>query len=494
METKKQLYLFGFLLFLMTSCDLTKDLEDYKPLYQIEAETAIKDENSAELNLTGIYAALRLQRGINIAGNPELSIIPCKMSITATNGRSIAGNSLESLGYVKNNPLTYGPALEGGYTILYTLINRANWVIEGVEKLKDSDFKTPARRQEIIGEAKTLRALGHFYLLRLWGQFYDTNSAFGINVRLTPARSNQAFPRNTVSETYIAILNDLDDAIIIAPNLRKKYFANKTFAKGLKAKVLLYKGDYAQAASLAKDVIDNSGPNFALTPTFMELFDHTTINTLDNTEGLFCLYSNATEFIGGNAWGNVYAALSEQYRDLALTGFMMVGSQKIIYDGPRMTFVAPVAGEGFNYKFALNFESYETLYHLRMAEMYLIYAEAIARSTNAVSPDALAALNAIRIRAGATTTGADGFETYPATITLKSFLEAVRIEKMMELGGETGETWFDLVRYDYVDGFGTGFQVSDVKATATNKNKFILPIPTVSINAGNGVVIQNPGY
>ena len=97
-------------------------------------------------------------------------------------------------------------------------------------------------------------------------------------------------------------------------------------------------------------------------------------------------------------------------------------------------------------------------------------------------------------RAGATTTGSDGFETYPASISYEEFLEAVRIEKMMELATENGESWYDLVRYDYADGFGAGFQVSDIKASATNADKFILPIPTGTIDASSGTTLQNPSY
>ena len=81
-------------------------------------------------------------------------------------------------------------------------------------------------------------------------------------------------------------------------------------------------------------------------------------------------------------------------------------------------------------------------------------------------------------------------ETYPASINLSEFLEAVRVEKRIELGVEVGEDWFDLVRYHFVD----GFDVSTVKPTATNPDKFILPIDYVTIEAGKNVVEQNPNY
>ena len=71
---------------------------------------------------------------------------------------------------------------------------------------------------------------------------------------------------------------------------------------------------------------------------------------------------------------------------------------------------------------------------------------------------------------------------------------AVRIEKVVELLAETGEEWFDMVRYDWEDGFGSGFQVSDHKATATNTDFFILPYSNLTLEAGGNVEVQNPGY
>ncbi|SFZ93090.1 Starch-binding associating with outer membrane [Flaviramulus basaltis] len=499
MKTINKIYYVAFFtLMCLTSCELTRDLDEFDPLYSLPAETAISDESSAEIALAGMYSILHQN---DAEGNPNHSILPSTLSGVNAGGYFVF-LSAEDNAMIANNPPPDGPALTRIYTGQYVLVNRANWIINGVEKLTDDDFINNNRRLEIIGEAKAMRALGHFHLLRLFGEFYDTSSSYGVNVRLEPATDDVAQPRVSVQETYDVILNDLDDAIASAPYLRAKYFANKIFVKGLKAKVLLYMGDYAQAATVAKDVIDNSGPNFALTDTFEELFDHSGVATLSNTEALFDVYSDANQSEGlglGNFW-SIFTSVSNWFYDLPNTGTMTVNGQVINYDTARIPFMQtgayaiPGLGNG-NMKFLQRSGlQFETQYWLRMAEVYLIYAEADARSANGVSTDALEALNAIRIRAGATTTGNDGFETYPASITLDQFLQAVRIEKLVELASEQGEDWFDLIRYDYADGFGTGFQVSDQKPTAINSEKFIMPIPVASIEAGGGVIIQNPGY
>ena len=45
--------------------------------------------------------------------------------------------------------------------------------------VKDLD---PARRMEILGEGYFNRAMAHFMLLRYFGQFYDTDSPYGLSL------------------------------------------------------------------------------------------------------------------------------------------------------------------------------------------------------------------------------------------------------------------------------------------------------------------------
>ncbi|WP_303316247.1 RagB/SusD family nutrient uptake outer membrane protein [Flavivirga abyssicola] len=474
----------------LTSCELANDIDDFEPKFRLAAETAIRDAASAELALTGAYSATQSQGFLS--GRVYSPLIPSMMSFTAANN-SDATAPVENLGFSNNSPLVEGGILLTLYSSFYQQINRANWIIEKVSELSDDGFQ-PGRRLEIVAEAKALRAMAHFDLLRLWGQFYDINSTYGIDVRLSPAKSNEAFPRKSVAQTYEAIITDLDDVISDAPDLRAKYFVSKTLGKALKAKVLLYKGDYAEAAALANDVITNSGSNFALTSTFNELFNHSSIATLDNSEAILDIYQDASESSDLNLFWGFFFKLNSQYIDMATNGSISVNGQDIRYDGVRISTVNGFLGKNGKYANLFLGQRFDFIYYLRMAEMYLIYAESDARATNSVSSGALNALNAIRVRSGATTTGGDGFETYPASISLNQFLEAVRIEKAMELATEYGETWFDLIRYDYADGFETGFQVSDVKATATDPNKFILPIPLNSIDLNGDIIDQNPDY
>lgn len=104
---------------------------------------------------------------------------------------------------------------------------------------------------------KFLRAQAHFYLLRLFGEFFDTNSTFGIVLKTMPISNADAQPRASVAETYELILEDLDYAISHAPDFSSTFYVSKIAAKALKSKVALYQKDYSTAASLAREVLDS---------------------------------------------------------------------------------------------------------------------------------------------------------------------------------------------------------------------------------------------
>lgn len=476
----------------LSSCELAQDLDDYEPLNALDANNAIVNESTAELALAGVYAGFHQQSAGS--GIPEIYTIPSLMSGTLVN--TYLMNNAEVQGYVSNSPLSVNTSQGlGAYTRMYGVVNRANWLIEKASALSDEKFPTDGRRLEIIAETKMLRATANFYLLRLWGQFYDMDSAYGISIRKDPSRSGEALPRSSVSQSYLAIMEDLDDAIANGPELRSKSYTNQTYAKGLKAKVLLYQGNFSAAAALAKEILDTPNPNFALTETYGEIFlNHATPELFDSSEIIFGTQGTPEAGVGiGNVIGTIMAVTPLYISSVLET--TTIGGQVIAHDSTRVSSTILSGFFGFdslksNFNFEPQENRYEMIYHMRMAEIYLIYAEADARATNVVSADALEALNTIRERAGATTTGGDGFETYPATITLSQFLEAVRIEKRVELAIEIGEDWFDLVRYHFLD----DFDVSTVKATATNPDKFILPIDYVAIEAGKNVVEQNPSY
>ena len=93
-----------FSLILLAACDLAKDLDDYEPQNALPAETAVTDQASAELVLTGVYANF-LQSYFSTGANPVAQIIPAKLSVTGANGFFVND---EQMGYITNNPIPGG--------------------------------------------------------------------------------------------------------------------------------------------------------------------------------------------------------------------------------------------------------------------------------------------------------------------------------------------------------------------------------------------------
>jgi hypothetical protein len=114
---------------------------------------------------------------------------------------------------------------------------------------------------------------------------------------------------------------------------------------------------------------------------------------------------------------------------------------------------------------------------LRLAEQYLIRAEARAQQNNLTG--SLADINVIRSRAG----------LHPATAqTQAELLLAVEHERQVELFGEFGHRWFDLKRTGRADAV-----LAPVKGSAWQSTDVLYPIPALQVT-NNPALVQNPGY
>jgi hypothetical protein len=112
---------------------------------------------------------------------------------------------------------------------------------------------------------------------------------------------------------------------------------------------------------------------------------------------------------------------------------------------------------------------------IRLAEIYLINAEAKAREDNSVSKAAYNSLKMVQERAGVV-------QPITSYSNLANFITGVQEEKERELMFE-GETWFDYVRT----------KLAMRKYNLTNEQFLVYPIPTAQISLGGGLT-QNPGY
>lgn len=183
------------------------------------------------------------------------------------------------------------------WTDLYEGINRANALIENIDKSQAS----AAAKEQIRAEALFLRAYYYFILVGYWGdvplKLTSTVSAQNVNLARTPAK-----------DVYAQIISDMTKAEAVLKNNTdwgNTGRISKTGAAGILARVCLYAagrlGDqarYADARTWALKVM-NSGLH-ALSSDYSQIFKNESADIYDLKE---CLWE--VEF-NGNGVGNVF--------------------------------------------------------------------------------------------------------------------------------------------------------------------------------------------
>nr|WP_121271912.1 RagB/SusD family nutrient uptake outer membrane protein [Pedobacter schmidteae] len=428
---------------------------------------AIVDEKSAQIVLNGVY--LRLAEGGDDFGTP---------SILWSNNHEVhpailAGVTRPSYGtneFEENNTIASDNYnVVGMWTNSYSLINAANGLIDQIKVLPDSKF-SGSKKAEITAEARLLRAYGHYNLLRYFAQFYDLNSNFGVMLRLEFVNVNNiAKKRNTVKESFDAILSDLDDAIAHAPLTSPGYYGNQWVAKAFKAKVLMLRGsagDYAQIIGLTQDIIQHSP--YVLENNLQDIFSTKGLTSREVMLGLVPkpnqIYKSGLYFSNNSA-------------DYLATAYF----KKLMIGDPRANWIIRTVGSTPDGIAKYTGPKVEESYVLRLTEVYLLQAEAIVRSGGSLN-DAKTLLKTIMGHAGVT-----NFAAIDAAITPDQLLLEVHHETVRNLSFEDGQDWTSLIRLPLAT-------VLQIKPAVTDKNHMILPIPNTEFEKNPAIGEQNPGY
>lgn len=344
------------------------------------------------------------------------------------------------------------------YADSYSIVGHLNTVLDNLDKFEDITEK-----DRVEGEAKFLRGLVYFDMVRLYAQPYDSgssNTQLGIPIILLPPDVSRTVGRNTVEEVYLQVISDLNDAVAKLPNSNSAR-ADKYAAQAILARVYLQQGNYQLARDAANEVILNSG--HSLTATYAEAFD-----TDDNTtETLFSWIITTQE--GTNASNIHYAteALGGRGGDIAITETYL---EKFDSDlDQRKTFT--YSGEGVSTGLTLTLKharQYANTTPIRLAEMHLIRAECNYRLDDSVGMAPLAEINELRARSSAPPLSA---------LTIDLILN----ERELELAFE-------------------GFTLHDYKRTRRaidglpfDDHKLVFPIPQ-SARDRNPLLEQNTGY
>lgn len=473
------------------SCQPTLELA---PLGSPASSTYYKTATDAEASITGAYNALRNIYRDEIIVTPNVCAADDSIPFLTGNADRVA---MWRYGIISTNTF-----VGNIWSNAYAAIQRSNIAIVKIPAIPMDE----SLKNQYVGEAKFLRALHYFNLVRFFGEVPistdETTSLEGVEI-----------PRAKVEEVYALIEADLKEAETALP---KTYTggnsgrATQGAAKALLAKTYLTRAGntvgspyWTQAAAKAKEVID--GGVYDLWANYADVYD---LKNRGGKESIFeVLYVTdlaGTNFSTGyaprgapivpnNGSGifRVSKSLFDSYlvtdkrRDVTfLTSYISPSNSQRVEltvdntDPGRATSfwkladltskVAGNAGKSFPY--------------MRFSEVLLIYAEALNEANAVPSAEAYTAINRVRSRAGLSPL---------SNLSKTQFKEAVLQERRLELCFE-GHRWFDLVR--------TNRLAEAVKAENTfSRNATIqpfhslFPIPQREIDA-NKALVQNNGY
>lgn len=467
---------------LITGCNKMLDIKD--PINSITTNQVFQTDDQASTALNGLYSYL-----INGGEQDVNSFGTLGNTLYSAGGITLAaGHSADEL---------YHPSLSGDdiyyveTTARVTLLNtgystniwksaykgifNANALIEGAKNATSKEF-TQAYRKRVMGEALAVRAMSYFYLVNL---FEKIPLALSIDYNDT-----KGLPSATPATIYQQIISDLEEASgylaeTYDGNNTERIRINKWYVEAMLARVYLFTGNYDKAWEHANNVISRT-----------DLFQ---LETLDQVFGkasretIFQLKQTNTVATRGNATPEGYALTGRYIAPGLLNAFEPGDNRKAawtsVITGSQVT---PAGFAPAKYKLnALNRvpdgDLSEYYVVMRLAEMYLVRAEAnMLRSTankNAVIDD----LNVIRKRAG--------LNNLDYTLTDQQVTDAIAQERRTELFAEWGHRWLDLKR--------TG-KATDVLSAVGYKqpwdaHQLLYPIPPDEIQWDNHLS-QNAGY
>lgn len=385
----------------------------------------------------------------------------------------------------------------------YIVIGRANRIIAAAEGGALSDAaEAKATIDQYAAEAKVLRALAHFDLVRIYGKPYteDQGASLGVPLVTGVLESNAKPARSTVAEVYTQVVKDLTEAIssnALATETEPGY-VSVWGAKAILSRVYLNMGDYANALSVAEDIIKNSGAALWTRDQYFKAWDASTPN---ESEFLFRLnVAGSTDNNDLNGIGNLQQR--EGYKEMVATKKfvdMLTSDPKDVRNDMFLTATAPkeVATYGTNKVFLNklrgqgdNLRNVTIVPIIRLSEVYLTAAECAFRNNDKTK--AVEYLNDL-VKNRTTT------EASLATVD-NITLERILIERRKELIGE-GQRYFDALRNNetitrYTSEADKGWHKTLSKeAQSFNRDYFkaIAAIPQAEINA-NPNIKQNTGY
>lgn len=470
----------------------------------------------------------------NVLTNRTEAVFASVFTDEAGIGYANGGQGLNSEWVFFMNPAQAAPVTM--WNANYFALSRVNRVIQYADNITPTSTADAVKLKELKAQALVLRAYSHLQIL----SYFSTNpkddgALAGILADRVFLPAEKQNPRATNGEFYTLIHKDLDDAIatFTANNTAfNSVYANINFARGLKARAYMFKGDYTNAEKWADEVITKSGLSLATPAQYRALFF--TDNQPANVEVIFKFKRTNNQNGQGSNLHNGWCSIAPNYAGSPFyevgrslhnlfnpTNIAAANIATQISDVRAGVLIAPTSLVDANYTSSTDFRKTDVLVvnkHggtisgattpvstatnafnndikvMRLSEMYLIKAEARAEAGDFAG--VVTALKAI--------TDARGAVAPTAVSTKAAAFAQILTERRKELAFE-GFRYLDLKRLGAIAGVSVDRDPADYSSSSANfpganpsnlpitSNKWTLPIPQDELNV-NPNITQNPGY
>ncbi len=470
---------------------------DREPLDEISTNSFYTTPEEAELAALSMYSAIQ---AINWRGKSwQIEEIPSDN--TTTGGNDPNFSPIDNFTTSPDNP-----AVLEYWTEHFRLITLANQILTHVPSIT-MDLE---QKENILGEARFLRAYSYFDLVRIFGGVPIVDEVPTIESDLNVSRA-------TENEVYDFVINDLQDAVDWLPESRPSSENGRVTshaARAILAKVFVTIGRYDDSMDLCREVI--SSGQFALEEDFANnwLRDKSDNNKESiwqiqyvgcgpgNTgNALQAFFAPWGQAITGNAdgWGsqiptapsidNPTTTIIDVYSNDDLRKYhtiMTPGESYPMINADQGGYTYPATGASRGQS---NIKKYvigggpdvcfmstpQNQHAIRYADVLLTLVEASCRRNGdiSVTPDVIDAFNAVRERAGLEPVG-------------NVDIDMLFLERRAEFAFEN-HRWFDLLRTGNVK------TIMQLHGKQFQDHSVLFPIPASEIDI-NSNLTQNPGY
>lgn len=489
MKINKLLYLIiGLGIFTMNSCtDLEKESQG-----TLTVDSYFTSEKDAFQSVIAAYSDLKDYRY-----TWTLWALGDVLSDDAT----YSGSDADVSGYARMEAYDY-PADNGRilnrYVLCYRGISKANQAIEGISKMDNSLFST-YDKDALIGEALFLRGYLYHELVKCFGDVPL--------ITHTATTSDKGYTRAPKADVYAQIESDLKSAAEVLPTRGEVNYteyagrATRGAAYAMLSRVYLFEQKYDEAKSAALEVINS--PDYALVDDYGFQFtlagEHCSesileINHYDSPTQTAATSNNGNfHVLMMLPFGTTYGYGINQPLPALATAFDEIGDT----ERKDATLLTPADLEAWEApadyaKLERNRTGYyNQKYYLppaersveirnnplnikliRLAEVYLNYAEACVKGTTKDEASAKIYLKKLRDRVDLPAITSTGDQLFTDIIK----------ERRLELAMEGFRFW-DVIRVGWAPQLFSGF--------TANRDE-ILPIPQDEIDKNNGSITQNP--